>query len=32
MFDARFLPQHYYERKAKEFRVTFEYYMMEFVS
>ena len=31
-FDARFLPQHYYEKKAKELGVTFEYYMMEFVS
>jgi len=30
-FDARFLPQHYYEKKAKELGVTFEYYMMEFV-
>jgi hypothetical protein len=31
-FDARFLPQHYYEKKAKELGVTFDYYMMEFVS
>jgi hypothetical protein len=30
-FDARFLPQHYYEQKSKELGVTFDYYMMEFV-
>ena len=30
-FSGRFHPKHYYEQKAKEFGVTFEYYMMEFV-